>query len=71
MYLLKILTNVFFFRRFERGSFVPALELRGEVSRSATYSNVFNTHRLGLVQIYKKINNGEPGVGRSKGSLLF
>ena len=35
------------------------------------YLNVINTHRLCLVKIYEKINKGEPGVGRSKGALLF
>ena len=34
-------------------------------------SNVFNTHRLGLVKNYEKINKGELGVGRSNGALLF
>ena len=42
-----------------------------KVSRPATYSNVFNTHRLGLAKIYEKINKGESGVGRSKGAFLF
>ena len=44
------------------------------LSRSATYSNVFDTHRLGLVKIYEKVNKGESGVGevgRSKVALLF
>ena len=36
------------------------------MSRPATYSNVFNTHRLGIVKIYEKINKGESGVGRSR-----
>ena len=36
------------------------------MSRPATYLNVFNTHRLGIVEIYKKIGKGESGVGRSR-----
>ena len=43
------------------------------LSRPATYLNVFNTHRLGIVKIYEKINKGESGIGRSmeQGVLLF
>ena len=66
MYLLKTLTNVFFFRRFDRGSFAPALELRVEVSRPGTYLNIINMHGLGLAKIYEKINKKEPGVGRNR-----
>ena len=36
------------------------------VSRPATYSNVLNTHRLGIVEICEKNNEGESGVGRSR-----
>ena len=78
MYLFKTWTNVFFFRRYDRGSFTTALELRGKVLRLATYSDVLNAHRLGIVEIYMKINEGESGVGRSvtsrakgEGSLDF
>ena len=43
--------------------------------RPATYSNVLNTHRLGIAEIYEKINEGESGVGRSsekqRGSTLL
>ena len=46
-------------------------EGRREVSRLGTYINVFHTHRLGLVKIYKKIIKEEPKVERSKGALLF
>ena len=31
-----------------------------------TYSNVLNTHMLGIVEIYEKINEGESRVGRSR-----
>ena len=30
------------------------------LSSPATYLNVINKHRLGLVKTYKKINKGEP-----------
>ena len=66
MHLLKIWPNVFFFQRFDRRSFAPALELRGKMSRPAMYSNVLNTHRLGIVEIYEKINEGGSGVGRCR-----
>ena len=46
-------------------------ELINILSRPATYLNVINTHRLGLVKIHEKINKGEPEIGRSKGALLF
>ena len=30
------------------------------------YLNVFNTHRLGIVEIYEKIERGESGVGGNR-----
>ena len=37
-----------------------------QVWRSATYSSVLNTHRLGIVEIFDKINERESGVGRGR-----
>ena len=33
---------------------------------SRRYSNVLNTHRLGIVEIYEKIIEGKSGVGTSR-----
>ena len=41
------------------------------MSRPATHTNAYITHRLGVVKIYWRIVKEEPEVGRSKETPLF